>query len=1143
MPDPSFPGPERFSVSDREAFDIWHEVPLVPQLTGMSCWAAAAAMIVGWRACVDIDPEEVARGAGRWEAYRDGLEPEDVDALARAWDLHVEEPRSYDVGALRALLERHGPLWVGEASGGLHVVVVAGMYGDGTPDGTFVRVIDPWPEGRGERYTVSFRELSRNLEAVSDLAGVHAQILHAGGRDVGGSRSYRYEREVRASYGWDRAPRPTHDPRPRYGVPFAMFQKLRGAPPGSFPLEGAAAADPGPLPSSYRGAAMDNPMQSDGTPSAPRQRVVVKFRSDALVPQATDTVYAGRATATALEAADWGAFQARFPGIQISLLFGELAREDLQALAASVPGDRAPNFLSYVALDLPSGVSPNDVIDAAYQLDGVESAYLEAPPGEPPYPSGANPRLPGQHHLDPAPVGIDARAAWATPGGTGANIKFVDSEQGWKLDHEDLVGAGVTIISGTNSAFFYHGTRMLGIVLAQDNAVGGIGIVPDVSARVVSEWRPNGTYSRALAIVAAANVMSRGDVLLLESQSGPGPIEHEQAVFDAILAATSKGIHVVEPAGNFGTDLDAWTDPAGHFIFQRGHADFRDSGAIMVGCCTSAVPHRRLTTEPGRNSGFGSRVDCYAWGHNIDTTETDGTSTTMYTPNAGGTSGASAIVASVVCSLLSMIYERALLRPSPADVRAKLTNARNGTASGAPATDRIGIMPDLRKLVDNEVRTIIVSSPSNQVYAGAAGAAAFLDPGHGGRQDAGRSSAYGGRGPSGTLEKDVTLRIAERALAHFGGGARLSRDADYNLSLHDRLEAARTARAPVFVSIHANHGAPHLRGGEVWVYGRGGRGADASSLGLAHAIRNELQGIDAAPVSVRTGEVAVLAPAYHPAGVAACLVEADYLSHPAGEARLRDPRAVDSIGAAITRGVRRYLGARGLGRAVERAARGRSAHRWGDGDPTATMSINDYVHPFQALYDRARTDSDFRQRVAADPIAALTGAGINVDPDFRASIGAFIKGALTQAPDGGFTDLASVGNDQLVAALPAGQGGAPMSAAASYRPRAAALDVPYVQCYTRPWGIVCKLSHQAATDAANGANLAAAISAGVAVVLGASGAGSPGAVVAGVLSAYLWAEAALIGLADRGNGVYLTYPWSNFLPGMPPVVIPTPVSS
>jgi hypothetical protein len=162
----------------------------------MSCWAAAAAMLVGWRDCVDVDPEEVAHGAGRWEAYRDGLEPEDVAVLARAWDLVAEPPRDYGVAELRRLLEENGPLWVGEASPGLHVVVVAGMYGDGTPEGTSVRIADPWPEGRGERYAVVFRTWRRNLDAAAHLAGGGIQVLHCGGRARGRRRIVREWSEV-----------------------------------------------------------------------------------------------------------------------------------------------------------------------------------------------------------------------------------------------------------------------------------------------------------------------------------------------------------------------------------------------------------------------------------------------------------------------------------------------------------------------------------------------------------------------------------------------------------------------------------------------------------------------------------------------------------------------------------------------------------------------------------------------------------------------------------------------------------------------------------------------------------------------------------------------------------------------------------
>jgi hypothetical protein len=183
-----------------ERFDVWHEVPLVQQLTGMSCWAAAAAMLVGWRDRIDIEAEEVAAGAGYWEAYRDGLTPEDVQTLADAWGLVIEPPRNYTVSSLRELLERNGPLWVGEASPGLHVVVITGMRGDGTPHGTQVRIADPWPVGTGERYSISFAELQRNLETAAGISGVPAQVLHTSGR--GRSRSvFHQRREVSVQLG------------------------------------------------------------------------------------------------------------------------------------------------------------------------------------------------------------------------------------------------------------------------------------------------------------------------------------------------------------------------------------------------------------------------------------------------------------------------------------------------------------------------------------------------------------------------------------------------------------------------------------------------------------------------------------------------------------------------------------------------------------------------------------------------------------------------------------------------------------------------------------------------------------------------------------------------------------------------------
>jgi N-acetylmuramoyl-L-alanine amidase len=162
--------------------DVWWEVPLVPQVTGMSCWAAAAAMLIGWRDSMHVDPEQVARACGRWAEYRDGLEVGDVGGFAAAWQLIAERPGAIDARQLHRLLTAYGPLWVGEASPGLHVVVVTGMVGDGSDNGTRLRILDPWPVGRGERYSIPVAELARSHRALAGLTEGEALVLHTGGR-------------------------------------------------------------------------------------------------------------------------------------------------------------------------------------------------------------------------------------------------------------------------------------------------------------------------------------------------------------------------------------------------------------------------------------------------------------------------------------------------------------------------------------------------------------------------------------------------------------------------------------------------------------------------------------------------------------------------------------------------------------------------------------------------------------------------------------------------------------------------------------------------------------------------------------------------------------------------------------------------
>ena len=182
-----------------DAIDVyWDDVELVGQPTDVSCWAAAAAMVVGWRDRVSINPEEFARFEGRWAEYnRRGLSTNDNDEFAAAWRLEVEPPMDPSVEFFGRLLQTKGPLWIGRhpmgnAPNSGHAVAVIGLHGDGTPDGTYVHWNDPWPPGQGaanrtETYTTFLQEFD-DFVTVDPQGHVNNQILHAadtGGRTPG----------------------------------------------------------------------------------------------------------------------------------------------------------------------------------------------------------------------------------------------------------------------------------------------------------------------------------------------------------------------------------------------------------------------------------------------------------------------------------------------------------------------------------------------------------------------------------------------------------------------------------------------------------------------------------------------------------------------------------------------------------------------------------------------------------------------------------------------------------------------------------------------------------------------------------------------------------------------------------------------
>ncbi len=453
----------------------------------------------------------------------------------------------------------------------------------------------------------------------------------------------------------------------------------------------------------------------DDTP-VERPRVVVRFREDLRLSNSATL----KDRIEELEIGSWKDLLQQFPGLELTPVFNSLKRDDLQALTLRAremdPVYKPASFDAFYYIDAPPETDLLALVKTLSRWKGVQRAYIDQAGPDPVVDPSDDPRSVNQGYLDPAPVGIDAEYAWTFAGGDGAGQRFIDLEQGWTLDHEDIVGHGASLLHGTlsNSSRF-HGTAVLGEICATDNTIGCVGIVPNIgSVDVVSYFGS----SRPNAILAAIANLNFGDVLLLEAQvwlNGTtllGPIEAYDAEYEAIRLATALGIIVVEAGGN-GTDngstppldMDTYTTEDGLAILNRDpdNPDFRDSGAIIVSAATAAAPHTRLAYGP-----HGRRIDCYAWGQGINTLSSNAAgATNIYDPSFGGTSGASPIITGAALAVQGHAEAQLGFRFSPRQMRAILSDPVTGTPPAAAEATQIGVMPDLRSIFD----TVFNSAP------------------------------------------------------------------------------------------------------------------------------------------------------------------------------------------------------------------------------------------------------------------------------------------------------------------------------------------------------------------------------------------------------------------------------------------------
>jgi len=221
-----------------------------------------------------------------------------------------------------------------------------------------------------------------------------------------------------------------------------------------------------------------------------------------------------------------------------------------------------------------------------------------------------------------------------------------------------------------------------------------------------------------------------------------------------------------------------------------------------------------------------------------------------------------------------------------------------------------------------------------------------LDPGHGGEDP-------GAIGPGGTREKDVVLRLAHQLRDRINGltvggnamRAYLTRDADFFVPLHVRVQKARRVQADLFVSLHADaFYTPRPQGASVFALSQGGASSSAARWMADKENKADLIGgvnvnsrdaeVQRAMLDMSTtaqikdslqlgsamlGEIGRIGKLHKPrveqAGFAvlkapdipSVLVEAAFISNPEEEAKLNDEKYLAQLADALVRGIQGYF--------------------------------------------------------------------------------------------------------------------------------------------------------------------------------------------------------------------------------------------
>jgi hypothetical protein len=151
-------------------------VELIPQDKSNACWLASSSMMETWRTGTHYSLSDTlkvldASGTSFSTIYNNdqGLSFANYNIITQTLGLTQLPAASYTIEYLTSILN-NGPIMAvimySSSSNIAHMIVITGISGDGTPEGTNLQINDPLPLNAGKTYTIAFNDFLSKFEQV-----------------------------------------------------------------------------------------------------------------------------------------------------------------------------------------------------------------------------------------------------------------------------------------------------------------------------------------------------------------------------------------------------------------------------------------------------------------------------------------------------------------------------------------------------------------------------------------------------------------------------------------------------------------------------------------------------------------------------------------------------------------------------------------------------------------------------------------------------------------------------------------------------------------------------------------------------------------------------------------------------------------